>query len=163
MATWITDRTQSDIDRVNELHDKANVGTWTEEEQIEWAAGMKGALSYMDYNRVESGVSELAATLGASVSIKKNWGGRLFPKNWTAEGYMTTSDANRWLSNVSNIRAKCSGPGGLPSTPTSMDKLTYKTMNEIEEILAEIERIANDHLLYCDEPICGGEPYYAVY
>jgi hypothetical protein len=153
MATWITDRTQADVDRVNELHDKANVGTWTEEERIEWAAGMKGSLSYMDYNRIESGVSELAATLGASVSIKTNW---------TVEGYMTTSDANRWLSNVSNIRAKCSGPGGLPSTPTSMDKLAYKTMNEIEEILAKIERIANDHLLYCDEPICGGEPYYGI-
>ena len=153
MAIWITDRTQSDVDRVNELHDKASVGTWTEEEQAEWAAGMKGALSYTDYNRVESGVSELAATLGASVSIKTNW---------TAEGYMTTSVANRWLSNVSSIRAKCSGPGGLPSTPTSMDKLAYKTMNEIEEILAKIERIANDHLLYCDEPICGGEPYYGI-
>lgn len=60
MAIWITDRTQADVDRVNELHDKANVGTWTEEERIEWAAGMKGALSYMDYNRIESGVSELA-------------------------------------------------------------------------------------------------------
>lgn len=153
MAIWITDRTQSDVDRVNELHDKANVGTWTEEEKIEWAAGMKGALSYMDYNRIESGVSELAATLGAPVSIKTNW---------TVEGYMTTSDASRWLSNVSNIRAKCSGPGGLPNTPTSMDKLAYKTMNEIEEILAKIERIANDHLLYCDEPICGGEPYYGI-
>jgi hypothetical protein len=108
MAIWITDRTQSDVDRVNELHDKANVGTWTEEERIEWAAGMKGALSYMDYNRIESGVSELAATLGASVSIKTDW---------TVEGYMTASDASRWLSNVSNIRAKCSGPGGLPNTP----------------------------------------------
>lgn len=153
MAIWITDRTQSDVDRVNELHDKANVGTWTEEERIEWAAGMKGALSYMDYNRIESGVSELAATLGASVSIKTDW---------TVEGYMTASDASRWLSNVSNIRAKCSGPGGLPNTPTSMDKLTYQTMNAIEEILAEVERIANDHLLYCDEPICGGEPYYGI-
>lgn len=153
MAIWITDRTQSDVDRVNELHDKANVGTWSKEEQIEWAAGMKGALSYMDYNRIESGVSELATTLGASVSIKTNW---------TVEGYMTASDASRWLSNVSNIRAKCSGPGGLPSTPTSMDQLTYQTMNAIEEILAEVERIANDHLLYCDEPICGGEPYYGI-
>ena len=153
MAIWITDRTQPDVDRVNELHDKANVGTWTEEEQIEWAAGMKGALSYMDYNRIESGVSELATTLGASVSIKTNW---------TEEGYMTANDASRWLSNVSNIRAKCSGPGGLPSTPANMDKLTYQTMNAIEEILAEVERIANDHLLYCDEPICGGEPYYGI-
>ena len=154
MSTWITDRTNEDVRRAAELTGKGRLNTWTEEEQAEWLAGMKGALSYTDYNRIESGVSELAATLGASVSIKTNW---------TVEGYMTTSDANRWLSNVSNIRAKCSGPGGLPSTPTSMDKLAYKTMNEIEEILAKIERIANDHLLYCGEPICGGEPYYAVY
>ena len=154
MSTWITDRTNEDVRRAAELTGKGRLNTWIEEEQAEWLAGMKGALSYTDYNRIESGVSELAATLGASVSIKTNW---------TVEGYMTTSDANRWLSNVSNIRAKCSGPGGLPSTPTSMDKLAYKTMNEIEEILAKIERIANDHLLYCGEPICGGEPYYAVY
>ena len=48
MATWITDRTQADIDRVKELTAKARSGTWTEEEQAEWAAGMKGALSYTD-------------------------------------------------------------------------------------------------------------------
>lgn len=153
MATWITDRTQADVDRVNELHDKANLGTWTEEEQGEWAAGMKGALSYLDYNRIESGVSELATALGASVTVKTDW---------TVEGYLTVSDASRWLVNISNIRAKCSGPGNLSDTPASMDSLTYQTMNLIEEILAEVERIANDHLLYCDEPICGGEPYYGI-
>lgn len=42
MATWITDRTQADIDRVKELTAKARTGTWTEEEQQEWASGMKG-------------------------------------------------------------------------------------------------------------------------
>lgn len=153
MATWITDRTQADVDRVNELHDKANLGTWTEEEQAEWVAGMKGALSYLDYNRIESGVSELATALGASVTVKTDW---------TVEGYLTVSDASRWLVNISNIRAKCSGPGNLSGAPTSMDNLTYQTMNLIEEILAQVERIANDHLLYCDEPICGGEPYYGI-
>lgn len=153
MATWITDRTQTDVDRVNELHQKAVLGTWTDAEQAEWAAGMKGALSYLDYNRIESGVSELASALGASVSVKTSW---------TVEGYMTASDASRWLVNVSNIRAKCSGPGSLPGTPTSMDSLTFETMNQIETILAQIERIAKDHLLYCSEPICGGEPYYGI-
>ena len=153
MAIWITDRTQADVDRVNELHDKANVGTWTEEERIEWAAGMKGALSYMDYNRIESGIQEIASILNASVSVKTDW---------DANGYLTVSDASRWLVNISNIRAKCSGPGGLSDTPESMNNLTYQTMNLIETILAEVERIANDHLLYCSEPICGGEPYYGV-
>lgn len=153
MATWITDRTYEDISRVSEISEKGRSGTWTEEEQAEWAAGMKGALSYTDYNRIESGIQEIANILNASVSIKTDW---------DVNGYLTVSDASRWLVNISNIRAKCSGPGGLPDTPSSMNNLTYQTMNLIETILAEVEQIANDHLLYCSEPICGGEPYYGI-
>ena len=70
MATWITDRTQADIDRVKELTAKARTGTWTEEEQREWASGMKGALSYTDYNRIENGIKELAEIVGAPYSAR---------------------------------------------------------------------------------------------
>lgn len=151
MATWITDRTQADIDRVKELTAKARTGTWTTAEQQEWAAGMKGALSYTDYNRIESGISEIATAIGAPVTVKTDW---------SADGYLTSSDATRWLANISNIRSKCSGPG-TEKTPSSMDKLTYKTMNAIEQVLVDVEKMANDHLLYCSEPICGGEFNYA--
>ena len=153
MSQWITDRTSDDVSKVQTIASKAKAGTWTEEEQAEWLAGMKGALSYLDYNRIEGGIQEIASVVGASVSVKTDW---------DVNGYLTVADASRWLVNISNIRAKCSGPGGLSDTPTSMNNLTYQTMNLIEEILAEIERIANDHLLYCDEPICGGEPYYGI-
>lgn len=153
MATWITDRTYEDVSRVSEISEKGRSGTWSADEQAEWAAGMKGALSYMDYNRIESGIQEIASILNASVSVKTDW---------DVNGYLTVSDASRWLVNISNIRAKCSGPGGLSDTPASMNNLTYQTMNLIETILAEVERIANDHLLYCSEPICGGEPYYGI-
>lgn len=70
MATWITDRTQADVDRVKEIAVKARTGTWTEEEQQEWAAGMKGALSYTDYNRIENGIKELAEIVGADYSAR---------------------------------------------------------------------------------------------
>lgn len=153
MATWITDRTSEDVQRAAELTEKGRLNTWNEEEQAEWLAGMKGALSYTDYNRIESGIQELSAVVGASVSVKTDW---------DVNGYLTVADASRWLSNISNIRAKCSGPGNLSDTPASMNNLTYQDMNLIEEILAQVERIANDHLLYCDEPICGGEPYYGI-
>lgn len=153
MATWITDRTSEDVQRAAELTEKGRLNTWTEAEQAEWSAGMKGALSYTDYNRIESGIQELSAVVGTSVSVKTNWG---------INGYLTVADASRWLSNISNIRAMCSGPGNLSDTPASMNNLTYHGMNLIEEILAQVERIANDHLLYCDEPICGGEPYYGI-
>ena len=32
----------------------------------------------------------------------------------------------------------------------------------IDCILLDIETIANNHLIYCSEPVCGGEPYYAL-
>lgn len=153
MATWITDRTKYDVDHVNELHEKANYGTWTEAEQAEWVAGMKGALSSSDFNRIESGIQELASILSISINVKTNW---------AVDSYLTTSDAYRWLNNISTLRQKFSVKSSTPSTPSSMSPLSYQLMNQIEQILFDMEQIAKDVNLYCSEPICGGEPYYAL-
>lgn len=69
MAKWITDRTQADVDRVKELASKGKLGVWTEKEQKEWASGMKGALSYTDYARIEQGMKELADIVGVKLPI----------------------------------------------------------------------------------------------
>lgn len=153
MATWITDRTKYDVDRVNELHEKANYGTWTTAEQAEWVAGMKGALSSSDFNRIESGIQELASILSISINVKTNW---------AVDGYLTTSDAYRWLNNINTLRQKFSVKSSTPNTPGSMSPLSYQLMNQIEQILFDMEQIAKDVNLYCSEPICGGEPYYAL-
>lgn len=153
MATWITDRTYKDVSRVSEISEKGRSGTWSADEQAEWAAGMKGALSYMDYNRIESGIQEIAAILNASVSVKTDW---------DVNGYLTVADASRWLSNIKAIRSLCSGKKDTPETPTSLNYLHYTIINQVEEILLDIETIANNHLIYCSEPVCGGEPYYAL-
>lgn len=153
MATWITDRTYKDVSRVSEISEKGRSGTWSADEQAEWAAGMKGALSYMDYNRIESGIQEIAAILNASVSVKTDW---------DVNGYLTVADASRWLSNIKAIRSLCSGKNDTPETPASLNYLHYTIINQVEEILLDIETIANNHLIYCSEPVCGGEPYYAL-
>lgn len=153
MATWITDRTYKDVYRVSEISEKGRSGTWSSDEQAEWAAGMKGALSYMDYNRIESGIQEIAAILNASVSVKTDW---------DVNGYLTVVDASRWLSNIKAIRSLCSGKNDTPETPASLNYLHYTIINQAEEILLDIETIANNHLIYCSEPVCGGEPYYAL-
>lgn len=153
MATWITDRTYEDVSRVSEISEKGRSGTWSADEQAEWAAGMKGALSYMDYNRIESGIQEIAAILNASVSVKTDW---------DVNGYLTVADASRWLSNIKAIRSLCSGKNNTPETPASLNYLHYTIINQVEEILLDIETIANNHLIYCSEPVCGGEPYYAL-
>lgn len=153
MATWITDRTYKDVSRVSEISEKGRSGTWSADEQAEWAAGMKGALSYMDYNRIESGIQEIASILNASVSVKTDW---------DVNGFLTVADASRWLSNIKAIRSLCSGKNDTPETPASLNYLHYTIINQVEEILLDIETIANNHLIYCSEPVCGGEPYYAL-
>ena len=153
MATWITDRTYEDVSRVSEISEKGRSGTWSADEQAEWAAGMKGALSYMDYNRIEGGIQEIASILNASVSVKADW---------DVNGFLTVADASRWLSNIKVIRSLCSGKNDTPETPASLNYLHYTIINQVEEILLDIETIANNHLIYCSEPVCGGEPYYAL-
>lgn len=306
MATWITDRTQADVDRVKELTAKARTGTWTEEEQQEWASGMKGALSYTDYNRIENGIKELAEIVGAPYSARivqqniqvvtaKNESGDIpawdtypakaeffmpltakkaglllrslefrvkgyvpgimrtvlrkygsttaladkfidivrgyndvvldmgsialekgveyqlyfaasnnfYPPSvqpswvavndcidiahgsayygddsklifsgtvgltvpveagWTINDYLTIADATRWINNVKSIRSKCSGKSSTPETPEALS-YHFAVINQIEKVLSDIEAMAKDHLLYCSDTICGGEPYYAL-
>nr|DAV46183.1 MAG TPA: hypothetical protein [Caudoviricetes sp.] len=149
---WITDRTQSDVDRVKEIAAKARTDTWTEAEQAEWVAGMKGALSYTDFNRIESGVLELANILGASVNVKTDW---------SVSGYLTTSDASRWLANIEAIRSKNSGSSQLGQIPTtaSMDKLTFDIMNQIESILEDIETLSKTYVTFSGEYMTGEGQY----
>ena len=306
MATWITDRTQADIDRVKEIAVKARTGTWTEEEQQEWASGMKGALSYTDYNRIENGIKELAEIIGAPYSARivqqniqvvtaKNESGDIpawdaypakaqffmpltakkaglllrslefrvkgyvpgtmrtvlrkygsttaladkfidivrgyndvvldmgsialekgveyqlyfaatnnfYPPSvqpswvaandcidiaqgsayygddrklifsgtvgltvpveagWAINDYLTIADAIRWIDNVKSIRSKCSGKSSTPETPEALS-YHFVVINQIEKVLSDIEAMAKDHLLYCSDTICGGEPYYAL-
>lgn len=150
MGQWITDRTQSDVNHVKEITAKARTGTWTKTEQSEWLAGMKGALNYMDFNRIESGIQELGSIVGASVSVRIDW---------TADGYMKVSDAIRWLSNINSIRAKCSGSSAIADTPESMNKLDFSTMNQIEQILLDIETLAKTYVTFSGEYMTGEGQY----
>lgn len=301
MAKWITDRTQADVDRVKELTAKARTGTWTTAEQQEWASGMKGALSYTDYARIEQGMKELADIVGVKLpidpilvvtalntsgdipawdtypakseffmpltakkaglplrslgfrvkgympgkmrtvlrkygtetalvdksidlvkgyndvvldmgnivlekgveyqlyfaasnnfyppSVEPSWvvandyvnitnGSAYYGDDsklifsgtigltvpveagWTINDYLTIADATRWIDNVKAIRFKCSGKSSTPGVPEALS-YHFAIINQVEKVLSDIEAMAKDHLLYCSDTICGGEPYYA--
>lgn len=150
MSVWITDRSQGDIDHLKLIYSKATNGTWTDEEKAEWLSGMKGAIDYRDFSRIEAGISELASLLGASVDVKTDWG---------VNGYLTTSDASRWLSNIESIRMKNSGSTQIATTPTSMNRLSFETMNQIESILANIELVAKTYVTFSGEYMTGEGQY----
>lgn len=147
---WVTDRTQSDVERVKSITEKARSGTWTDDEKQEWLAGMKGALNYTDFNRIESGIQELASIVGANVSVKTDW---------RIDGYMKQSDAVRWLSNIAAIRSKCAGLDSTPDVPSSMDRLSFSTMNQIEQVLYDIEMLAKTRVTFSGEFTCGEGQY----
>lgn len=147
---WVTDRTQSDVERVKSITEKARSGTWTDDEKQEWLAGMKGALNYTDFNRIEFGIQELASIVGANVSVKTDW---------RIDGYMKQSDAVRWLSNIAAIRSKCAGLDSTPDVPSSMDRLSFSTMNQIEQVLYDIEMLAKTRVTFSGEFTCGEGQY----
>lgn len=63
-TTLITDRTQADVARVQEVAAKIIRGTASEAEIAEWnAATMKGAYNYTDLNRVTAAIEALKAAL----------------------------------------------------------------------------------------------------
>lgn len=147
---WVTDRTQSDVERVKSITEKARSGTWTDDEKQEWLSGMKGALNYTDFNRIESGIQELASIVGANVSVKTDW---------RIDGYMKQSDAVRWLSNIAAIRSKCAGLDSTPDVPSNMDRLSFSTMNQIEQVLYDIEMLAKTRVTFSGEFACGEGQY----
>lgn len=139
----ITDRTLTDVERVAELRAKG----WhnmTDAEKSEWISGMKGAYNYIDLNRVESAVQEVAEILGLSVTVKTDWAVTDIPSE---------SDMKRYLDNIKMIR----NSGALdttPEAPESMSGLTYEMANAIEQILIDIEIVIKTYCR-CGDVFCG--------
>lgn len=92
-----------------------------------------------------------SGTIGLTVPVEAGW---------TINDYLTIADATRWIDNVKAIRFKCGGKSSTPGTPEALS-YHFAVINQVEKVLSDIEAMAKDHLLYCSDTICGGEPYYA--
>ena len=140
----ITNRTQADVDRVKELTAKG-WNNLTDEERDEWRTGMKGAYNYTDLTRVESAVEELASRLGLTVTVNKTW---------STSSPLTANEMSRFLENLHTLRNSGKILANTPAVPASMAGLTYKTANDIEQILTDIELFLESQTL-CGEVFCG--------
>ena len=141
----IYDRTQADVNRVKDLASKGKAGTWTEAERTEWLAGMKGAYTYKDFNRVESAVAEIAGMLGVTVNTVANW---------NETDLLREADTQRYLGNIRKLRTVCQGLTNTPATPESLRKISYVTANNIEKILADLETVILSWTR-CGDAYCG--------
>lgn len=89
-------------------------------------AATRGAYNYSDLNRVERAVAEISEIAGIELVTKTNW---------TRWDIPTVSDMNRYLGNISAVRALIRNVSDVPPTPPSMSNLTHVEANNIEVIL----------------------------
>ena len=131
----ITDRTARDVERWRLLHSKGWDGM-TEAERAEWRAGMKGAYNYEDLNRVESAVIFIAKRL----SDAGYWVSPETRPTWGVSDYPTKADMDRYFGNIALLRSLLPLYPTTPKAPTTKKKMDYLVANDIEKILADLDR-----------------------
>lgn len=150
----ITDRTQFDVDRVNNLAAKgwANMN---DSERSEWTAGLKGAYNSTDLNRVQSAaryIQERMKSIGYEVTLSD-------AKTWTQQDFPTKRDMGTYLDDIRAIRNVIAVMSTTPLVPDSMDNFTYVGANAIEQILLDVNTMLTN-IISCfvySGDIYGGE------
>lgn len=152
----ITDRTQADRDRAEELSLK-EYGDMTEAEKAEWDAPLKGAYNYTDLNRVESAVEVLAKILrGLPVELQRYaaaydvaWDAFFdvpydpaayapqVKTDWTPADIQSPEDMERYLQNVILLRGALEY--AADNLPQRMEDLTWQGANAIESALVGLD------------------------
>lgn len=134
----ITDRTQMDVNRANNIKGKYSAGGWdslTAGEQTAFQVGLKGSYNFMDLNRVGNALIKLRALLAShgyetSVDVRTDW----------TKGEWPTKEAMAaYVQSIQNIRSMLTQLETTPPAPNSMNNLTWQTANNIEQILKDVD------------------------
>lgn len=133
----ITDRTQSDVDRVLEITQKVARGTATTDEQNEWFSGMRGAYNAIDLNRVNTAMEFIHGWIE-----KAGYANDYVDQGivWTLDDIQTQEQMQAYLNNVGAIGSvfPIENP---PALPSSMVFFTFAGANAIEKTLVLADKI----------------------
>lgn len=140
--TLVTDRTQADVERVNELAAKGYAGM-TAAELAEWLAGMKGAYNAADLNRVGTALNYLKDRLAPLCGRDIQWTAK---KDWAVTDVITASQAAVYRAQVQDIRDALTYPADAPDVP-ELSRLTYTCANDIERILTLCETLIDNVIM----------------
>lgn len=135
----ITDRTQRDVDRVEELAEKG-WAAMTEQERAEWLGEMKGAYNASDMNRVGEAIAYVAGRFnGFGYNIQVS------PKtDWTVEDIPTASQMADYLSYVKALRNAVPVMDDTPAAPAEIYGRTHQEANDIEQILLDVDALISN-------------------
>ena len=151
MIRLVTDRTPTDVERLQEIFARG-YSNWTEEEK-EWfrsAKCLRGSYDRLDYNRVGIAVRYLAGQLQARGYIAE-----VSPMaGWTGEESVTRTPAGDYLRDVYIVRdAQGLYLGELPVT---MRFPTVDGANQIERALVEVNALFPRHRALTSGQITAG-------
>lgn len=147
MILWletVTDRSQSDINRIRELLEKG-WQNFTEEEKTEWSNGIKGALNMSDLERIQNNIQLLSDVLEIGLAVS------------TVPELPTESFFDQIIQNTEDIRNAYCIHASTPVTPQEPLN-TYQKWNDIERILTDVYTILlNNFYYYCGNEIYAGD------
>lgn len=132
----ITDRTQSDVSRWRELHDKG-FAAMSDEERHEWLFSSKGSYNYTDMNRVETAVQYVASRLRDTGFVVDP----IVKTTWEVNEIPSRNDMNRYYNNVAELREIIPVYPTTPESPTIEQKLSHREANALEQILFDIDEL----------------------
>lgn len=140
----VTDRTQSDVERVLELL-KKGWQSFTQEEKAAWQNGLKGALNKADLERIQNNIQLLSDVLELDLVVDA------IPDIPTVNFY------DALTRNVETIRGAYCIHSDTPPTPNAPLN-TYQKWNDIEKILLDVyEILLNNFSYYCGNEIYAGD------
>lgn len=152
-ASLITNRTQADVKRVQELARKG-VGKLTDAELEEWNTDMKGAYNVSDLNRVGTAlivVRDRLRTHGIDVpaEVRTDYAVGEIPTKTLMDAYMESANA-----------VYASVPHHAPKPPDSIGNLDYEGANNIEKVIIAVDDVleANEvGWIYADTELFSGD------
>ena len=146
---FITDRTQTDVNRAKAIIAKLQSGkALTDAEQAEYDAGLKGCYNYTDINRVRAAVTTLAASLNAEgykVAVLPVLAGEspyaLEDRDFTETDVVYKAQWENYINNVRAIREAFYTFDDTGPLPQPDERINYAYANNIEKVLEDVDAL----------------------
>lgn len=149
----ITDRTQEDVKRVQELA-KKGIDQMSEDERAEWDTDLKGAYNASDLNRVGEAlivVRDRLRTHCIDVPAEVR-------TDYVVGEILTKELMDAYIESANAVWA--SVPHSAPKPPSSINDLDYEGANNIEKVIIAVDDVLESRevgWIYADEELFAGD------
>lgn len=149
----ITDRTQDDVRRAQELA-KKGVDQMTEEELAEWNTNLKGAYNASDLNRVGTALITIRDRLRTHcIDVPAE-----VREDYVADEVLDKAVMDDYIESANAVYA--SVPHSAPRPPGGINDLDYEGANNIEKVIIAVDDVLESRevgWIYADQELFAGD------